>query len=581
MSDHAIDGVLGRSPIASLRRRRDVACALLAIGIITWLFAAALLIARARGESEQIMLRSQNQASNLSFKFDQKIAAITFLLKGLSKSPALLSGDLKGLYDQMKATEIPEGTWLLLQDMEKQLINTKFPFGSELPRHATVSNYREVLEQVRSRGWRVSGRAKGPATGSSIIGLHLRVDDSSGQMSHILTSIVSESHLASILNDQEIPADWMKGLYDQQFKSIVTTIGLREGKDAPAPSGLAARIRNLPGNGPLEGAYQDQDANGRPVLVAYRYSDTTNWTTTVEVPLASVNAPVNSALWQIGWLAIVPLTTGVLASLLTARRMEKPLDALEGIVTSSTRQVNELSTQLLTLQKEERQNIARELHDSTAQHLVAASIGLMNLGNRPQRSDKENKLIEQIESMVDRSLKELRVFTYLLHPPDLERDGLQATLRDFADGFARRAGLIARIRVPEEVDTLSNDIQWSLLRVAQEALGNVHRLAGATRIILNIRISASRLVMQIRDDGRGMMSAEPDAATIKLGVGLPGMRARLKQFGGDLRIRSGHEGTTLVATIPLSRMGRVSLAAERLSDALLPLATKAPRATLG
>ncbi|MGX1739939.1 sensor histidine kinase [Bosea sp. NPDC055353] len=569
MNDYAVDDILARSPIHSLRKRRGVAFGFLVVGIITWLFAAVLLIARARGESEQIVQRAQSQAASLSFRFDQEIAAIRFLLKGLAKSPALLSGDLKAFYDQMKATETPEGTWLLLQDLEKQLINTRFPFGTELPRHTSVPNYKEVLEQVRSRGWRVSGRARGPATGSTIIGLHLRVNDSTGQMSHILTSIVSESRLASILSDQKIPAGWIKGLYDENIKPL---------EALPAPAGLSARIGRRAGIEPIEGAYSDRNADGQPVVVAYHVSGATNWTTVVEVPLASINQPIKSAAWQIGWLGLTLLVTGILATLLIARRMEKPLHDLEGIVSSSTRQINELSTQLLALQEDERQRIARELHDSTAQHLVAASIGLMNLGNRSKRSEKENNLIEQIEGMVDRSLKELRIFTYLLHPPDLERDGLQATLRDFTEGFACRTGLVAQIRVPEEVDALPSDIQWSILRVAQEALGNVHRHAKASRIFLNIRINASRLVMQVRDDGRGLMGArEADTAKIKLGVGVPGMRARLKQFGGDLRIRTGPDGTTVVATVPLSRMGRASLAAERLADALLPFKTKVPR----
>ena len=574
MSDHAIDDTVVRSPIASLRKRRGAALAFLAMGIVIWFFAAALLATRARNESEQIAQRVQTQAVNLSFKFDQEITAINFLLRGLAKSPALLAGDLKGLYDQMKATDIPDGTWLLFQDLEKQLINTKLPFGAKLPRHTYFPNYREILEHIRSRGWTVSERKIGPAAGQVIIGLNLRLDDANGQMSHILTSIVSEKRLASILETQAIPADWMKGLYDQKLQPIVTAIGQRGGFSIAAPPGLAARLGKPSGDVPVEGMYPDSNADNQPVLVAYRYSATTNWTTILEVPLTSVNQPVTSAMWQIGWLGLVPVITAGLGAFLTARRMEKPLDALEGIVSSSTKQIGELSAQLLVLQEEERQRIARELHDSTAQHLVAVSIGLSSLGNKPERSERDQRLIEQIEGMLDKALKELRVFTYLLHPPDLARDGLQTTLRDFVEGFARRTNLVTHIRVPEEVDMLPGEIQWTILRVAQEALGNVHRHAEAARISLVIRVGANRLVMQIRDDGRGIRPEEPNDTKVKLGVGIPGMRARLRQFGGDLRIRTGPGGTTLAATIPLSRIGRVSLTAEHLAGALLPAAGK-------
>lgn len=580
MSDHAIGDSLARPAAASQRLRTSAAFAFLAMAAVACVVAGSLLIARARSQTAQITQRAQSQASSLSFKFDQEIAAVRYLLKGLSRSPALLSGDLKGLYDQMKATDLPDGTWLLFQDLEKQLVNTSLPFGSDLPRHSYFKNSKELLERIRNRGWTVSGRMIGPATGAVVIALNLRVDDAAGHMTHFLTTILSGDRLRSILNDQEIPANWMKGLYDRQLQPVVTAIGQRNGADISAPPGLAARIGNLPANSPREGSYNDQNADGLPVLVAYRHSDATNWTTVVEVPLASVVEPLNSALWQIGWLALFLLLMGGPATLFIARRMEPPLNALEGMVTSSVKQINELSAQLLALQEEERQRIARELHDSTAQHLVAASLGLMNLRNGSSNNEDNNELIEQIETMIDLALKEIRTFTYLLHPPDLEKDGLQATLRDFIEGFASRTGLDARIRIPEEVDALSADIQWSILRVVQEALGNTHRHAAASRIFVNIRVGANHLVMQIGDDGRGIRAVGADTTKIRLGVGVPGMRARLKQFGGDLRIRSGPGGTTVVAIVPLSRISRASLQAERLADVLLPVAAKADRGGL-
>lgn len=574
MSDHLINDTVGIVPIASLRRRRTAAFAFLAAGIIIWVFAAALLLTRAANEKEQIAQRIQTQTSNLSFKFDQEITAIKFLLTGLSKSPALISGDLRALYEQMRSTSVPDGTWLLFQDMEKQLINTKLPFGSDLPRHTYFPNYKDILEHIRKRRWTVSERKIGPAAGHVIIGLNLRIDDAKGEMSHILTSIVSETRLAAVLETQTVSPGWMKGLYDQNLQPIVTAIGERGGFAIAAPPRLQERLGKPSGDAAVEGTYTDRSPDNQPVLVTYRYSASTNWTTIIEVPLAFIDQPLKSALLQIGWLGLVPLVTAGLGTLLFARRMEKPLDALEGIMASSSQQISDLSAQLLALQEDERQRIARELHDSTAQHLVAVSIGLANLGDRSSRPEKEIKLIEQLENMVDRSLKELRIFTYLLHPPDLARDGLQTTLREFTEGFARRADIEAHIRIPEEVDTLPDEVQWAVLRVAQEALANVHRHAAAAHVALTIRLTANRMVLQVRDDGRGMPKEESRDAKIKLGVGLPGMRARLRQFGGDLRIRTGPGGTTLAATIPLSRMGRASVKAKRLADALLPAPTK-------
>ena len=170
----------------------------------------------------------------------------------------------------------------------------------------------------------------------------------------------------------------------------------------------------------------------------------------------------------------------------------------------------------------------------------------------------------EVEGLLTEALRELRIFTYLLHPPNLAKDGLQATLRDFAEGFAGRTGLVARIRIPEEVDDLPPDLQRAILRVVQEALTNVHRHADASHVSVKARIMSGRLVVRIRDNGHGMAGpARPDGP-IRLGVGIAGMRARLEQFGGSLRIRTGRGGTSVVAMVPVPGAGRASPRAGRL-----------------
>jgi signal transduction histidine kinase len=233
-------------------------------------------------------------------------------------------------------------------------------------------------------------------------------------------------------------------------------------------------------------------------------------------------------------------------------------------VTGANRQVSELSGQLLALQEEERQRIARELHDSTAQHLVAANLGLSGLEGTVVATPASRSAFAEIERQLAEALRELRIFTYLLHPPNLAKDGLQATLRDFAEGFAGRTGLVARIRIPEEVDDLPPDLQRTILRVVQEALTNVHRHAGASHVSVWARILSRRLVVRIRDNGHGMASAARPDRPIRLGVGVAGMRARLEQFGGSLRIRTGRGGTSILALVPIRGGGRAPPRARRL-----------------
>jgi two-component system, NarL family, sensor kinase len=125
-------------------------------------------------------------------------------------------------------------------------------------------------------------------------------------------------------------------------------------------------------------------------------------------------------------------------------------------------------------------------------------------------------------------------------------------LREFAEGFAGRTGLFGRIRIPEEVDDLPPALQRAILRVVQEALTNVHRHADASHVSVKARIMAGRLVVRIRDNGQGMKGREQPDGPIRFGVGVAGMRARLEQFGGSLKIRTGRGGTVVVASVPVS-----------------------------
>jgi two-component system, NarL family, sensor kinase len=121
----------------------------------------------------------------------------------------------------------------------------------------------------------------------------------------------------------------------------------------------------------------------------------------------------------------------------------------------------------------------------------------------------------------------------------------------------------SRIRIPEEVDELPEDLQRAILRVVQEALTNVHRHADASQVSVNARIRSGRLVVRIRDNGHGMTGAARPDGPVRMGVGVAGMRARLEQFGGSLRIRTGRGGTCVTAMIPIPRTGRAPHSAGR------------------
>ena len=224
---------------------------------------------------------------------------------------------------------------------------------------------------------------------------------------------------------------------------------------------------------------------------------------------------------------------------------------------TDVREVNQalgdLSERMLTLQEDERQRIAAELHDSTAQHLAAIGLNAMNLKSRGASDVDTQKLWDDVEVSLEEATRELRAFTYLLHPMQLEHDGLDATLRRYTEGFAQRTGLSVTMSMKGGIDALSMEMQRTILRIVQEALANVHRHASASRVLIKQRFVGNGLHLIIRDDGSGMKGTtmQVGTAAAPLGVGIQGMRERLRQLGGRLEIKSGPKGTEVHASIPL------------------------------
>ncbi|HEX5006723.1 MAG TPA: PAS domain-containing protein [Hyphomonadaceae bacterium] len=201
---------------------------------------------------------------------------------------------------------------------------------------------------------------------------------------------------------------------------------------------------------------------------------------------------------------------------------------------------------LLQAEENERRRIAREIHDSTAQHLVALDLGLSRLENMKNRGISEiQEWIDEMRSLTKTAHQELRVATFALHPPELERSGLADTLRDLIRGFGRRTGLAAEFEVEGVPKTADPAIEHALLRVSQEALLNIHKHAQARVAKMRLRYEDSRIVLEVEDDGVGSDSA-------LAGVGLHSMEARLAALGGVLSLVSSGSGFTVRATIHLN-----------------------------
>lgn len=227
-------------------------------------------------------------------------------------------------------------------------------------------------------------------------------------------------------------------------------------------------------------------------------------------------------------------------------------------VTDSIRTEQELvqlTVRLFDIQDQERRRIARELHDGTAQNLFAISINLQKISQLNSSNEELKQLIAECQSLGEQSLKEIRTLSYLLHPPLLDHTGLVSALQWYVEGFTKRSGVYVDL-FAEPIGRLHSDVEMALFRVVQEALSNVHRHSISETASIRLEHRNGEIVLQIKDRGKGLGITDhtPGAdSAVSLGVGIPGMKQRLRQLGGTLEINSNHAGTTVSAIVPIKK----------------------------
>jgi PAS domain S-box-containing protein len=218
-----------------------------------------------------------------------------------------------------------------------------------------------------------------------------------------------------------------------------------------------------------------------------------------------------------------------------------------------------LASRLLALQDDERRRIARELHDVTAQNLFAITMNLARIRGQAVLDDRSTGLLEDSLALGEQSLQEIRTLSYLLHPPLLDQTGLVPALAWYVEGFAQRSGIDVNLAAVRDIGRLPRDLETALFRIVQEGLTNIHRHSGSGTATIRLTRQKGEVVLQVRDQGRGIDPATLTASSSddirSLGVGIPGMRQRIRQLGGDLTISSSRRGTTVTATVPVADEG--------------------------
>ena len=231
---------------------------------------------------------------------------------------------------------------------------------------------------------------------------------------------------------------------------------------------------------------------------------------------------------------------------------------------SVNRSLRELSARLMKLQDEERRRIARELHDSVGQTLAALGMNLSMVRSDLERLSNITATLNDSEDLVRNMSAEVRTISHLLHPPLLDEAGLASALRWYADGFAKRSGIKVNLDLQEHLPRLPSEIETAIFRVIQECLTNIHRHSDSQVAKIQVRRREQQVFIEVADKGKGIPSdkLEEMATAGTPGVGIRGMRERLRQLGGTMDIESGGSGTCVTVQLPVPDNKQLKVPAE-------------------
>jgi PAS domain S-box-containing protein len=219
-------------------------------------------------------------------------------------------------------------------------------------------------------------------------------------------------------------------------------------------------------------------------------------------------------------------------------------------------ELHKLSSRLLQLQDEERRRIARDLHDSFAQSVLAVSLNLAQVCDLEKAlHERSLHALSEAQKLVKDLARNIRALSYLLHPPELDELGLASAIEEYAKGFAERTGIQLDLDLASGSGRFSQEAETALFRVVQESLGNIQKHSGSSTGKIRLEGNLTRVKLEVSDAGSGIpgeILSEEQNGVRGLGVGILGMRERMRQLGGRLDIRSGSGGTTVKAVLPLA-----------------------------
>ena len=271
-----------------------------------------------------------------------------------------------------------------------------------------------------------------------------------------------------------------------------------------------------------------------------------------QLDIATLYRATQRRVWETVGLALASSVAIALAAALYAGRLEQRLQRQRARDVETTRDLQRLSSQLLTAQEEERRNIARELHDEVGQVLTAIKVELAVAQRSAEAVGVNLDGLHDARKITEGALHTVRDLSRLLHPSMLDDLGLPATVDLYLKGFGRRHGVRIELLQDGMTERLAPDAEAGIYRIVQEALTNVAKHAQATTCRVFLQRLTHSVLVTIEDDGIGFRPEEVNTPGASRGIGLVGIRERVAQLRGDLRLESAPgKGTRLTVEVPV------------------------------
>jgi PAS domain S-box-containing protein len=222
-------------------------------------------------------------------------------------------------------------------------------------------------------------------------------------------------------------------------------------------------------------------------------------------------------------------------------------------VLQQSEQLRELSNRLLQTQDDERRHIARDLHDSAGQIIAALAMNLASMTQHVRKNPILGKVLDDSQTLIQQLNKEIRTTSYLLHPPLLDENGLPEAIRWYLHGLMERSGLSVDLEIADGFGRLPDEMELAIFRVLQECLTNIHRHSGSKIAMIRLSCTADAVALEIQDQGKGIALEKLNGIRARSGVGITGMRERVRHFHGTMQIYSNGKGTKISVSLPLPK----------------------------